>query len=125
MRPDTEPWWKQAQADLDAAEFNLEGGQYFAASWLAQQAAEKGLKAVYLERQGQLPPRTHVLPRLGTQLGVPADVQPDLTLLNPVFGVVRYPSPSGPAPVEIIGQSDATAHVDAARRVIQWTSKQL
>jgi HEPN domain-containing protein len=125
MRADTVPWWKQAGADFEAAEFTLQNGRYFVAAWLAQQAAEKGLKAVYVERHGQLSPRTHALPRLGMQLNVPAPVQADLALLNPAFGVARYPDALGVAPVDAVGQTDATAYVDAARRVLAWIISQL
>ena len=53
MRVDTEPWWRQAEADLTSAEILLNGGQWYGASWFAQQAAEKALKALHLERLGR------------------------------------------------------------------------
>jgi len=64
MRQDTEPWWRQAEADLKSGEIMLAGGQWYAASWFAQQAAEKALKALHIEQRGQLAPRIHDLERL-------------------------------------------------------------
>ena len=127
MRPEAEPWWRQAQADLDSAEVLLQGGRFYAASWYARQAAELGLKALYIERRaiGAVPPRTHDLQFLGRDVGAPAAVQLDLSALGPVFGVARYPDVAGRPPIDVIGRMDTTAHVDAARSVLAWIGLQL
>ncbi len=44
-------WFKQAEQDLDDAKYNLKGKRYNVACFLAQQAAEKVLKA-YLYFKG-------------------------------------------------------------------------
>lgn len=54
---DVEPWWRQAQADLETARVTASAGRHYAASWFAQQAVEKGLKALYIEQRGALAPR--------------------------------------------------------------------
>jgi HEPN domain-containing protein len=125
VRSEVEPWWRQAEADLQTGELTLQGGQFYAASWFAQQAAEKALKALYFERHGRLAARTHDLRFLGTQLRAPRAVQNDLLILNPTFGLARYPDSLGTAPVDAIGLADATLHLDAARRVLQWVSGHL
>jgi HEPN domain-containing protein len=125
VRTETGPWWRQAQADLETAEFTLQGGRFYAASVFAQQAAEKAVKAVYIERRQQIPPRTHDLGLFAAQLAVPEAVENDLLSLNPTFGLSRYPDSVGTAPVDAIGATDATPHVEAARRVLQWASGQL
>ncbi len=79
---------------------------------------------MYLERRGQLPPRTHDLLRLGTLLAVSATVKSDLALINPTFGALRCPDVSGVAPVDAIVHLDAAAHVEAARRVTGWIREQ-
>lgn len=126
MRPETEPWWKQAEADLKTAESVLQAGQFYAVSWFAQQAAEKALKALYVERRsGQLPPRTHDLRFLGAQVGVPRSLETDLDLLVLAFDLSRYPDDAGVPPVDAVGVSDATTHRDAARRTLTWVASQL
>lgn len=125
MRPDTAPWWRQAQAELRTAEVAMQGGQFYAVSWFAQQAAEKALKALYLERRGQLAPRTHDLRFLGVQLGAPSAVQVDLDTLAPSFDVARYPDALGIAPVDAVSVADATDHLAAARRVLAWIAQEL
>jgi HEPN domain-containing protein len=92
----------------------------------AQQAAEKALKALYIEQQGALAPRTHDLLQLGTSVGTPQNVQADLATLNPAFDMVRYPSPrSTQAPVNVVDATIAKEHLEAAERVLQWVQAQL
>lgn len=126
MRPEVEPWWRQADADLETARQTLIGDRYYAASWFAQQAVEKGLKALYLQLHGVQPPRTHDLEYLGRQLQLPAAIANDLTILNPAFDLTRYPDSVGTtAPVDAVSKLLASTHVDAAERVIQWLDQQL
>src|SRR5688500_17899353 len=102
MRPQTLPCWRQAQADLRAAESAMNDGHFHIVSWLARQSSEKALKALYIDRHAQLAPRTHDLGFLGGLLLAPGAVQADLTMLAPTFSVVRYPDASGTAPVDLI-----------------------
>ncbi len=74
VRPETAAWVRQAEADLQTGEIVLAASVWYAASWFAQQAAEKALKALYLERLGGEPPRTHDLLALGERLTVPAEI---------------------------------------------------
>jgi len=56
MRPDPleegNRWLRQAQQDIDDAQYNRAGDRYHLTCFLAQQAAEKALKA-YLYAQGE------------------------------------------------------------------------
>ena len=77
--------------------------QYYAVSFFAQQAVEKALKAILVERHGgQQPPRSHDLNFLGRQLRVTAQLQTDLTVLFPIFDLARYPV-RGRAPIDVFG----------------------
>jgi HEPN domain-containing protein len=125
MRPETEPWWRQAEADLQTAEVTMAAGQFYAVSWFAQQAAEKALKGLYLERHGHLPSRTHDLRFLGAQLQVSQAQASDLAILYPTFRAARYPDDTGTAPVDAIGQTAATQHLEAARRTLEWVRNEL
>ena len=103
----------------------MAAGQFYAVSWFAQQAAEKALKALYLERNGHLPPRTHDLRFLGAELQVSSAQASDLTILYPTFRAARYPDDSGSAPVDAIREPDATQHLGAARRTLEWIGTEL
>jgi HEPN domain-containing protein len=57
----------------------------YADSWFARQAAELGLKALYIERAGILAPRTHDLVRLGALVGAPPSVGADFAVIAAAF----------------------------------------
>jgi HEPN domain-containing protein len=114
LREETEPWWRQAQADLHAAGMNAEDGLHFVVTWLSQQAAGKALKAVWIERHNEPPPRTHDLPLLGSRLGVPGAVADDLEALMPAFDRARYPDDVGEPPVDAITEELAREHLGLA-----------
>lgn len=126
MQPEAEPWWRQAQADLETARTLLQTDRSYAASWFAQQAAEKALKALYLDRHRTLARRTHDLEYLGAQLQVPQAIEKDLSILNPAFDLVRYPDPgTGDAPVDIVTPELSIEHFAAAERILMWLEAQL
>jgi HEPN domain-containing protein len=125
LRVETEPWWRQAQADLETAEWNLQGERWYAASWFAQQSAEKGLKALWLERRGELAPRTHDLQALGGELTVPDEIQAELDALEPVFKRVRYPELTGMAPIDVVNKDMAQRHLFAVQKVLAWLQSEL
>ena len=126
MRPDTQQWWDQAQADLWDAVTVLAAGEYFATSLFAQQAAEKALKALYVEqRGGTSPPKSHDLEFLGTEVGAPPSLEPEFDTLADTITLARYPDIGSPAPVNGIRRPDAESHLEAARRIVAWTTSQL
>ena len=89
MRPDTLSWWRQADADLQSGDIMLANGQWYAASWFAQQASEKALKALWIEQTGRDPARTHDVRQLGRSVNAPSIIEQDLTVLFPVFSLTR------------------------------------
>lgn len=126
MSPKTAAWWRQATADLEVARFNLSGNHFYAASWFCQQAAEKALKALYIERNNVEAPRIHDLESLGEEVNVSWAVDRDLALINPVFAAVRYPDPVGDvAPADAISRDEAIEHLEATKRVLEWVGSQL
>jgi HEPN domain-containing protein len=104
----------------------LQGERFYAVSWFVQQAVEKGLKALYVEQRGVLPPRTHDLRFLATEVSLPSSYAEDITILNPAFGTTRYPDPtSGIAPVDTGTEGRASKHLAAARRIFHWLGHEL
>jgi HEPN domain-containing protein len=126
MRLEAEPWWEQAEADLETAQLNLELSRWYVVAYFAQQAVEKGLKALYVEERSVLPPRTHHLDELGMEVGVPPAFELDLDLLEPMVVTSRYPDTTGgAAPVKVFSEAAATQALQAAERVIVWVRGQL
>jgi HEPN domain-containing protein len=77
VKPETERWVKQSKDDLVMAAFARERGMYDQCVFHCQQALEKILKAIWLDRNQSRPhPRTHNLAELARQLSLdPSDDQ--------------------------------------------------
>ena len=54
-------WLKQADYDMDTAEFMCRGGRYFYAVFMCHLAIEKALKGLYQRNLQETPPKTHNL----------------------------------------------------------------
>lgn len=125
MRPEAQAWWTQGEHDLEAARRMLEAGVFFAAAFLCHQAAEKWLKAVYIETKRELPPKTHNLVELGKLLGVPEEVMHALRLLNPEYVASRYPDAANGVPAENYDRRRAEGLLSAAQGVRAWATSAL
>lgn len=105
---------------------NMGARQYYAASWFAQQAGEKALKALFLEQRAQLPIRTHDLEHLASQLEGMGEIDSAIAALNPAFNMVRYPdAATRRAPVDEVSMEDSVEHLQAAERIVEWVRAQL
>lgn len=61
MQKIIQEWVEISEYDLDTAGAMLETGRYLYVAFMCQQAMEKILKAFYVYRKNELPPRTHNL----------------------------------------------------------------
>lgn len=120
MRPESKRWLEQAQYDLETAQGNLEIRKYYASAFFSQQAAEKALKALAIEKTRELP-KTHSLIELGNILKIKDD---DLIELTPEYTLTRYPDAANEVPAKIYNAKIAREKLDAAQRILakvkQW-----
>ena len=54
-------WLKQADYDIETAEFMVNGGRYFYAVFMCHLSIEKALKGLYQWTLDKVPPKTHNL----------------------------------------------------------------
>jgi len=89
----TGEWLKQADYDLDTAEFRANGGRYFYAVFMCHLAIEKALKGLYLHNLQEAPPKTHNLVYLLNKIGLRPDVDRSkvIAILNEANIATRYP----------------------------------
>ncbi|RLG42695.1 MAG: DNA-binding protein [Thermoproteota archaeon] len=118
MRRESRALWEQALEDLETAKVLLRGGRYYAVAFFSHQAAEKALKAAYIEVKREIPPRTHNLVELGRLLGL-NDVMEDLMELNPEYTISRYPDAANGVPASMYSESIAESHLRRAERVVK------
>lgn len=110
--------------DLEAAKKNLEIGEYHITAFLAQQAVEKALKALFIETKKETI-QTHSLVYLGRELNLPKDLIKILRDLTPDFVISRYPDIAGEVPYELYDEDIAKEKIDGAAKVIEWVKKNL
>jgi len=89
----TAEWLKQADYDLDTAEFMAKGGRYFYAVFMCHLAIEKALKGLYLHNLQEAPPKTHNLVYLLNKTGLRPDAGQSriIATLNEANIATRYP----------------------------------
>lgn len=111
---------KQAERDVTNARKNIGIEAYELAAFVAQQAVEKYLKALWMLHRNEAPPRTHSLTELGDGLGAPAEVRKHLVYLNPDYTTARYPDAANGVPYEVYDRPTAEAKVTAAEEAFRW-----
>lgn len=125
MRIETRRWLRHADEDWETARVTLAGQRWAATSFFAQQAAEKALKALWLERNDAQPPRTHDLVRLAEDVLLPNEWHDELDALSRVYLLTRYPGMSTQDGEENgVDEPMANGHLKLAERVISWVKQQ-
>lgn len=117
MNEQADEWFRYAEADLSAAKGLVDSHPTIAA-YHAHQAAEKGLKGLQIDREGDYE-RTHDLVRLYHQLEVPNEFRSVMEDLNPADTAARYPD----APDVTIEQLQTT--LDEVEDLLTWIQKRL
>ena len=125
MREESKNWWLQALEDLKTAEVNIKTERYYASVFFSQQAADKALKAFYIEKQRNFPPKTHNMLEIARELDVPEEVSDAVIELNPEYFVTRYPDAANGVPAEMYTRKKAKFHFEKAEEVINWVKSQL
>jgi HEPN domain-containing protein len=93
MDKKSQEWLKQADYDMDTAEFMFNGGRFFYTVFMCHLSIEKAMKGLYQKRLKETPPRTHNLVYLLNKIGVkPAETIGRFVIkLNEANVVTRYP----------------------------------
>jgi HEPN domain-containing protein len=86
-------WLKQAEYDIDTAEFMYDGGRFFYAVFMCHLAVEKALKGLFQQKLQETPPKTHNLVYLLSKIGIRPDenIGKIITKLNEASIATRYP----------------------------------
>lgn len=93
MAKEPEEWLRQADYDMETAEFMLNGGRYFYAVFMCHLSVEKALKGLYQKRLTDMPPKVHNLVYLLNKIGIKPDesIGKFLIKLNESSVTTRYP----------------------------------
>jgi len=124
MSDRSKDWLQQAKRDLEHASKDVSDAYYEHACFEAQQAAEKGVKAVYQHLHSDA--WGHRVSKLLQELSdlgepAPADLIDDGKILDQYYVPTRYPNgfESG-APMDFFTEEQASDAVRRAEKIIQW-----
>lgn len=93
MNKKTEQWIKQADYDMDTAQYMFKGGRYFYAIFMSHLSLEKALKGLYYKKLKEVPPKTHNLISIINRIGIelPEEKGKFLVKINSASIITRYP----------------------------------
>ena len=111
-------WLMQAIEDLAWGEETFNSRRYAQVCFIAQQAAEKALKALSLHR-GHILPKSHSVRSLALALKVNGEIEAAGRYLDRFYIASRYPDayPEG-YPSQYIEEKDASMALEHCRKVI-------
>jgi len=122
-------WLDDAEDDLAAAKELYRAGRFAKACFLAQQAAEKALKAFLIKRVG-IYQQTHsvvtILERAKAYVDVPTELFDACDLLDRYYILAKCPDawPSG-SPSKRLKEADARKTIEAAEKVLDYVKRNL
>ena len=125
MAANHEEWLRQADYDMDTAEYMLRGGRNFYAVFMCHLSIEKAIKGLYHFRLEQVPPKIHNLTYLLDKTGceAPEDTYRFLLRLNEACVATRYPDDI--AKLRDTYDHQTTAELlERAKRALEWIRRQ-
>ena len=114
-------WLKQADYDIDTAEYMFTGGKFFYAVFMCHLSVEKAIKGLYQQHLKETPPKTHNLVYLLKKIDIrPAEtVGKFIVKLNEASVVTRYPED-----IDKLQQQytkDVTKNIiEESKKVLEW-----
>lgn len=124
MKPEVERWLKQAKSDLLAAKNSVVSKNYDWAVFQGQQAAEKALKALLLQRNQQVP-KVHDLVFLGKKAVLEDSLLQKCDQLTVVYIETRYPDFGEKIPAEKFNLEKAQKYLGIAEEICLWVDKEI
>ena len=123
MAKPTEEWLRQANYDMDTADYMFRGGRYMYAVFMCHLSLEKALKGRYAEKLGKEPPKTHNLLYLleKMKLTLPEALFDFISTLNRVSVPTRYPDDLQRI-LKDYDKKKTKEVLDQSKQVLQWLS---
>lgn len=124
MRKEIKNWWEQAKRDLKSAHNSYNSNDFYIASFLSQQAIEKGLKALYLKKKNFVK-KIHNIVTLAKELKLPINLIEDCDKVNPVYTDTRYPDAKVGLPSERYTKERSKEDIEIAERILKWLEEKI
>jgi HEPN domain-containing protein len=116
-------WWQKALSDREAAKHLRNGGFWNECAFHCQQAAEKAIKALWVDVKKLEPPRVHWIEQLAESLGAPADIVDKAAVLVADYTATRYPLAATFGPQGEFTSDEADDRLARVEAVFVWVSE--
>lgn len=125
MAKGPEEWLRQADYDIETAEFMFNGGRYFYAVFMCHLSIEKALKGLYLKRLQEIPPKTHNLIYLLNKTGIKPEehIGKFIVKINEATVVTRYPEELSKLQKDFT-RTAVKDMLERSKEVLEWIRKQ-
>ena len=117
-------WLQQAEHDIGAARLLRSNGYWDTCALMCQQAAEKAIKAVWIDVKGSAPPKVHWVERLAEELGAPQDIVDAASMLVAEYTASRYPDALASPAFQLYSDDDSDERLGYAESIIGWAESQ-
>jgi len=126
MTKQSSEWFKQADYNMDTAEFMHSGGRHFYSAFMCHLAVEKAMKAFYQEKLSQPPPKTHNLIYLLNKIAMRPDEHMGkmIAKLNEANIATRYPDDIDQLQKNYT-EAATRQILDQTQGILEWIKKQL
>lgn len=114
---ESKSWLKKAEEDFITAKVNFTNKRYDASAFFCQQAIEKALKALEIERLGKFD-KTHDLYFLGKKLNLPKELLDICDEVSEYYVETRYPDTYA-----VFEETKVSEALRKTKKVIEWTKK--
>jgi len=125
MRKESQNWLEQGEEDFDTAKLNHNFKKYYIAVFLCQQATEKSLKSLFIEKNKTTPGTTHSLMFLAKNTKVPEKFYDFLKRLTPEFVNTRYPDAAYETPGKIYSETISQNYINKTEELLKWIKLQI
>lgn len=122
MKEESRSWLMQAEADFRTAENSLKSKDYYASVFWSQQSIEKCLKAVIINKKGELV-KIHDLVILGRRIPLPSDLSNKIKSISGAYIETRYGIIGDEIPAKKFKEEDALEFLKIAKEVLEWVKK--
>ncbi|KAF5421272.1 MAG: HEPN domain-containing protein [Candidatus Methanocomedens sp.] len=119
IKPDE--WLRQAQYDMETADYLFEGERYFYAVFMCHLSIEKALKGLYVKRFNKTPPKTHNLIYLieFINIDIPENHYDVIFTLNRISVPARYPD-NLQTILKEFNKSKTIEVIEQSKEVLKW-----
>lgn len=121
-------WLSQSEYDIQTAFAMLKSKRFLYVAFMCQQAVEKLLKAIYIQKKGETPPYIHNLIRLTFQCDInqliPESLTDFLIELNTYYIEARYTEDIQEL-TKVINKAKAESIYQYTLELIEWLKKNI